>query len=438
MLNELAPWLDQEKYNEYVRRVDGRSTKDSLASEAELAVLWALSSLDRNLVIEPKDIGGSSNIDAFVPDGFSGHPTAVEVTAISDDTMAGKEHIQRAANIIAQFCNRIRKGAGNRLYFFFSEWQTRDGYWLERLPSVAPKYEISESVKVQLKQWVLATDWPNPQRIHLKDEFISVDVTAQESASKRISARSTVPALIYHPIKNPLFRAIQKKAQQMKDISKTTMKCVFIVDVGCRILSELKQKSASGSQIAPADVISDARDRFKLDIVVVLSPKMPANRGLPASFYASEERRKHWAATIFLSDDKNKPQFEEAIKSVVDRFPEPRVDANMARQLHVQGVFKPQSNSTYVRTKITFNIKKGKCTVKISARLLQEYIAGRITRERFENEAFGPNSNNFFEHGLSRGQLISNIQFESAGIDEDDDWIVFELFEDAAATPLKS
>ena len=62
--------------------------------------------------------------------------------------------------------------------------------------------------------------------------------------------------------------------------------------------------------------------------------------------------------------------------------------------------------------------------VKMSARLLLEYLAGRIAAERFHDNSTG---RNLFEHWLKSGFVIRDARFESAGLDEDDDHVILEL-----------
>ena len=73
--------------------------------------------------------------------------------------------------------------------------------------------------------------------------------------------------------------------------------------------------------------------------------------------------------------------------------------------------------------------------MRISARLLHEYLAGKMPPERFEHFAFA--KGNEFRLWLEGGCTIRNVTFESAGIDEDDDYVVFEFVPDPAASPLK-
>ena len=72
--------------------------------------------------------------------------------------------------------------------------------------------------------------------------------------------------------------------------------------------------------------------------------------------------------------------------------------------------------------------------MKISARLLQEYLAGKVSKDEFERLVFG--EKNPFGQWLQQGHTISNVKFENAGIDEDDDYVIFEFMPNPSASRL--
>ena len=435
MIAELDPWLGERKRKEYIQRIEHGATKQSLAAEAELGVLFALTRADPDARIEPEDLGGNRLIDAYSPSLFTDGPAALEVTALSDDTMAGREQIQRAARIITHFCNKIRKRSGKRLRFQFSEWSGRNGNWLERTPSVVPQYSLSEQAKEQLTAWLSNKNWPNPKELVLSEKTIYVKIVACESESNHLSAYSPVPALIYHPERNPIYRALHKKVRQLSGFDQAVIKCVVIVDVGCSVLTNLRPISSGGSQLIPENVISWAREKFGIDLVVVLSPAIPRSRGFPSNLLAPVEQAVQWQVTVFC-DNQNEKDYSTSVRRWVTHLPAPRINSDLARQLHEQGAFSPAKNVATVSPVLKSDWQNKRCEMKISARLLQEFLAGRMTREAFERETFG-GIENVFELSLARGELISDIRFESAGIDEDDDWVVVTLSDDPAARELK-
>jgi len=74
-------------------------------------------------------------------------------------------------------------------------------------------------------------------------------------------------------------------------------------------------------------------------------------------------------------------------------------------------------------------------TVKISARAVQELMAGRITAEQFENWSTGhPNP---FERNLALGRTISDVSLEPKNDEADDDYLIFKFKEDPAASNLR-
>lgn len=79
-----------------------------------------------------------------------------------------------------------------------------------------------------------------------------------------------------------------------------------------------------------------------------------------------------------------------------------------------------------------------KVTIKFSARLFQDFLAGKIDKEYFIRQAAGNGEGeNLFELWLSQGLIISNAQFEKAGVDEDDDYMVLEFSSDPATSEFK-
>lgn len=76
--------------------------------------------------------------------------------------------------------------------------------------------------------------------------------------------------------------------------------------------------------------------------------------------------------------------------------------------------------------------------VKVSARALLDFLAGRINVDQFRH-AMGQRAGekNLFEHWLTMGLSLQDIKIESGGVDEDDDLLVLSLSDDPAARRLK-
>lgn len=432
MITDLTPFLEPDKIQTYIELIESKKTKQSISHEVELGLIWAIKKFDEDARIEPEGYAGKKLIDAFSPKGFGGAPSAIEIRAISDDTMAGQKDIDRAANIIVQFCNKIRPGSGKRMSFYFCEHMNRSGRWLDRRPYVTKDYILSEIVEAQLISWLNDPKWPRPKRLKVEDNLLRVYITVNDFSDSKIYAQSSVPKLIYHPTKNPLFRALEDKSKQMKSVPKNHEKWVILFDAGCQILSELNKFARPNSELEPGVIISSARRRFKLDGVVVISVDYKGYepfRGDPSSGY-----KFGWRYTLFAEHDR-KVDAEQDVATLVQSLPPARTTGDSARQLHEQGFFNPKNNRDRVSSHITSQLD-GSMTMRVSSRTVLEYLAGKIDYETFTRSIFGRNAN-IFQLNLDSGLTIQSINLRDGGDSEDDDWIVFEFTKDAAASEIK-
>src|SRR5882724_9496642 len=137
MLDGLAPLLSFDKAKDILMRLEHKNAKDALAAEVELGLLWSISQI-AHLEIEPILVGAPARPDAHSRDLFAGKPAVIEITAISDDTFSGQADMDRAANIISQFANRIRKGVAANLYFQFKEGSRQEKGRRKRVRRITP------------------------------------------------------------------------------------------------------------------------------------------------------------------------------------------------------------------------------------------------------------------------------------------------------------
>ena len=80
----------------------------------------------------------------------------------------------------------------------------------------------------------------------------------------------------------------------------------------------------------------------------------------------------------------------------------------------------------------------GKSEISISARLLLDLLAGRITEQQFRYFlGEKPNEPSMFKNWLDRGITISDVTMKPRSLDEDDDHIVLHFSDDAAARALR-
>src|ERR1700744_1940256 len=114
MLDELGPHLGRSKALDLLKRLENDDPGKSLPAEYELAFLWAISQI-AHIEVDKKLAGRTPDIysEDLLPTG----PVAADVTAPSDEVLADEAVMQRAANIIDAFCDRIVKGARSHLHY---------------------------------------------------------------------------------------------------------------------------------------------------------------------------------------------------------------------------------------------------------------------------------------------------------------------------------
>lgn len=418
MLTELRGHLDTIKYKSLLRQLDHVDAKEALAAEAELAVLWAISRV-AHMEPEPHLPSSTQRPDAKSNDLFHSAPCVVEVTAVSDDSFS--KAMNRTANIMSGFADRIRKGAGRHLYFKFNDrsYYREDGCF-HRERCVDPAFQLTPAIETQIRDWIKAADWPNPQETRITDGNTDVVIVCGKSYGSTVPILRSVcemPPVYYHLEDNPIYKALKKKAKQVKGAERGTLKCVVLVDVGCMLLRHLRPISPL-REIGGEKIIRHALCKLGIDVIAVVSPHQQNDY----PFAVIGELL--WEVSWFDRREEVPNGEYDRLTAFVKQLPNPQYEAREARDIHRQGGFSSDQRDWYLRTELVK--QSGRMTVKLSAGLLHEYLCGRINAERFNEKAFGKKDSPF-EDALRRGHSIRNIQFEPGGIDADDDYIVFDL-----------
>ena len=414
MMTNLTELVGPNKLKDLHVRIHHDDTKTALAAEAELAVLWSIKQV-AHLVPEPAFPGSTRRPDAMSIDLFRTAPAVIEIRAISDDSFSGKEAMDRTANIIADYADQIRKGAGRHLYFEFNErsyWTTR----FHRERCVDPAFKLTVEIKDTLFRWIKAPDWPNPVRIRLVHGNTDVVISWQESTVRHFRTFCRMPPIAYDLEDNPVHKALKKKARQLTGAPHGTIRCVVLVDVGCDILRRLRPMG--GIEVSGEAIIHHAIQKLRIDVVIVVSPY----REQPRVFVPPPPLR--WNVQCFDARKNVQPGEYVLVEMMARKLPKPHFEGYQARDRHRQGAFALDCRDWYLPTIMSWNSEK--TTLKISAGLLHEYLAGRIDADDFRKQAFNGETN-VFDTELSRGRSIRMVAFEPAGLDEDDDYVIVEL-----------
>ena len=203
--------LDRPQAKDLLNRLENRDVTAALAAEVELSLLWAINSVTKTQ-LHPELSTTKRRPEAYCAELFPSAPAYIEVTAVSDDTFSDRDKMERAANIISQLANRVRKGSSKHLYFRFSEKSGYQNGKYGRFRCITSDFQITPTIEDSLRSWLTKPDWPNPQQIHLTNEAISVVLEWKNYVHPEGRTFSTMPPIAYDIVDNPVYEATSRKA----------------------------------------------------------------------------------------------------------------------------------------------------------------------------------------------------------------------------------
>jgi hypothetical protein len=238
-----------------------------------------------------------------------------------------------------------------------------------------------------------------------------------------------MPPVCYDVRDNPLYEALRKKGRQLRNVPKDTFRGIFIGDAGCSLLWTLGRPFGGAREVRGDQIFRAFIQRHpEIDFIVAFVPRRRSQTGL-----LGRDNPREWHLFVY-SGALGQEQFEK-LNLILDLLPKPYLDGYQARSWHQQGDFDPQARGRYLGTTWTSTAGRNEMTAKFSARALQDLLAGRITPKQFQHFMIG--DPNIFDVQLRRGMTISGARFEHTGTEDDDDYIILEFSEDAAASSLR-
>lgn len=429
MLDDISEILNGQKRSDLVARLNNRRVEQSLPAEMELASIWMLKNLGE-IEIEPLCSDGRKP-DIYVHRLVNDLPGVVEVAAISDNSVSGENAMDHCARELSSAAEDIQTGLGQFLYFTFYESITVERGRAVRNIAAPREYRLSDRAAREIRLWLEAD--PTPDHLCLEDNGLSVRIEKRPCSLARFyNFHTSRPPRIYSNTDNPIFKTLSKKLRQIEGANDGTLRIILLTDGGSRTLAELANRARpfSAERYSTAkDIISHfIRDkRGRVDAVVVL---LPVVKTFPPA--ASECR---WEVVVFAEEPCLTAALKEKFSSAAKILPVPRCDGTTARSLSRQNSTRQSLKYGYLGRSLTW--KGNEMRYRISSRLFKEFLASRIDERRFRQLLGEGEGGLSFENFLKSGWIIRSIDFESGGIDKDDDYIVFEFVQDVSETSFR-
>jgi hypothetical protein len=429
MLNELGPWLVPGKATDLLKRLENVGPNQAIPAEFELALSWAVAKTAQLEIDRPM---GNRTPDIYSPDLLPSAPVSIDVRAISDAFLSGQALMRRAAKIINLTCDQILKGVSAHLHYAFQERSgyTRDDHGrarFDRRRQISDSFQMKPKLRTALAEWL--KNGRTKQSLRFIDRDIDVVITWRESVHPLLNTSSAMPSLAYDLRENPLYHVLESKSCQLSNVPDGVHRGIFLGDAGCQLFNDIYRvdrvnHTFSGRQIIEGFLANEET----VDFVAVFSVK----RAKEGSWDTSKNPR-IWHLYLFEQKKSTAKIDFGRLLHLRDLLPAPYLSGYEACSWDEQGMFSPQARGHYLPTSMSRG--RQSMTVKISARALQELMAGRLTAEEFENWTVGrPNP---FERHLALGWTISNVSFEPRNANADDDYLTFTFKNDPAAAALR-
>lgn len=217
---------------------------------------------------------------------------------------------------------------------------------------------------------------------------------------------------------NPVYNALSAKAEQLKGSGFAGVKGIFLCDAGCRVLHAASGGSASYS--IDEVIWHFLRQHQSISFISILTVES-GNSGRVSDVYIKP--------TLYVNP---KLQIESAELEAVAR----RIATQLPRpeQSPVNAMYHLKGRDGMVGRHLGTLSHGG--SIEMSARMLLEILAGRMTIQDFEREYGMKPEENPFRRMLAQGRLLKNLSVQ-ANSDKDDDRVVLSFGEpDAAVSPF--
>lgn len=437
MLNDLSPFLDEQKRSDVVNRLENKKVEQSLPAEMELALTWLLKDFDE-LEIEP-DWWPSKKPDAYAKGLLKEKPTAIEIKTVADNSISGEPEMDHCSSKLMEIANKSKRGSGDFLYFHFAESTSRERGKSVRNIAAPKDYTASEETIARVSSWISSSP-PKAAKLRVDDQGLLCTIEWRDFKRTRFhNFRTSRPPRTYSDTKNPIYAQLKLGLQKFKEAPHGCSRIIFLADGGSKTLSDLTERNhlTNFEQHSTATsiinkFITDTEGR--IDAVIVFVPLKQFRSG----FLQQRGYDRKWAVIVFGVDNTLNQELFQKMAQLVDKLPKPRFNAMQARSLTRQNAMNHDPRGWYLGTKIEW--RDGEMTYKISSRAFHEFLAGKIDEKRFRYILGERDDETILKKHLEMGYTIKTTRFERGGIDEDDDYIVLEFDQfnpDAAASKFK-
>ena len=333
--------------------------------------------------------------------------------------------MRAASQRLVEAANKIKKGSGRNLYFnYLEEWESIEGRRV-RVRQIPSDLKITPYIEWGITELLRKTD--ERPVVRLKEG--GLDVAIERKAQKQnalFNFHSSVPAEAKSLTDNPIYETLQRKRIQLRGASDDCRKVIWLCDGGADLLLACGKQRLGTRGITAEQIIENFLNQYpEIDLVCVLSAQH-------SEHFLGRREEKWWQLTLLATEDVRPLVNEAFLNRIVSNLPKPRFSGYQARELVLQRAYAPQAIGWY--SGVSYRSVNNEGSIEVSARLVIDLLARRITPQQFSYFMGDRDGENIFSRLLDTGITFSDVKFVSGGLDDDDDKIVLHYSKDPAAS----
>ena len=429
-LDALVPHLGAKAVADLAERIDRRG-RGRLPAMWEAVWLHGFGELGPIGHEQPLPDGAKPDFCITVPVGDRTVDVIGDITCVSDRGL----HDRNPVDLFwEQVVARIRSAKLDPNHFRYQIGHRTVGDWpnIRTVLTLPPRREMANFIKEEVVPFL--RELANVRPTTARREFHSSEVQLTLAYDNRQEFGGGGYASYNHltaKTDNPIYARLKAKEDQLRTAPEDALRVVILCDTGCQAMQkQMFNNNQSADKIAHAFL----QQSSVIDIVLLVSVEVHAAMDLHKRHYAIEARITSAPA---IEGTRRNQTSGAAVRAYLDRalkhLPLPVLDAHNA----ALRIDEPTPGRG------TLGISMGSNRVRLSARVVLELLAGKISYEDFQrtygwdtaSECAQPNP---FTYAVEHGQLFTAASVYVGG-DADDDWLEFSFGKpDPAAAPFRT
>jgi hypothetical protein len=413
LIDENTRFLQPNQIEAHVAALN-RAGDQSLSFEWEIVLLNCLSKLG-DVRHEPP-LGGRTKLDVlFRSRRELAHGFAADIATVYE---GGREERNPLHMIEEALLRRVRKaGLDPDRFGIRAEGELRGGKGRRVMDlKLPPRKDIESLFDAEFKAFLASckVEAGVPHEFKRNSSEVEIEIS-YDPARPYFSMSYPSFDVAYSATRNPIFNAMVRKADQLRDANAPPPYGVMLCGADVRL-----RPSRMGSSIETYDAPKIIQHFLKQKpwiafVLAIESDDTPYRFGAPL--------RTEISSWLYLQEATPSEIVQETLRCLeaIQKLVPPPVNSGTNALNYLRGKRPREGQSFYGSLQMT------ESTIRISSRGLVELLAGRVSQEAFlRRHSFGNGQPSTFEIMLRRGKTLVGVEIQKEA-DRDDDWLIFHF-----------